>query len=123
MINSYRDLKVWKNSRDLAVDCYKLTTAFPKAEQYGLASQLQRAAVSVPANIAEGRGRQHTKEFLQFLSIANGSLAELETHLILAERLGYADKEIMHSMLEKCAEIGRMLSGLKRSLQQRSIQK
>lgn len=91
MIKSYQDLDVWQKAMDLVVMCYKLCKKFPKHEVYGLASQLQRAAVSVPANIAEGRQRQHVKEFIQHLSIAYGSLAELETHIQIAGRLGYID--------------------------------
>jgi len=84
-VQSYRDLQVWQKSMDLVTECYRATQQFPKTEIYGLTSQLQRAAVSVPANIAEGQGRQHTKEFIQHLSIAYGSLAELETHLQIAQ--------------------------------------
>ncbi len=88
-LKSYRDLEVWQKSMDLVVVCYQITKEFPKNEIYGLSSQLQRAAVSIPSNIAEGRHRQHSKEFLQHLSIAYGSLAELETHIQIAERLHY----------------------------------
>jgi len=77
----YRDLEVWQKAMDLVVVCYQTTKGFPKSETYGLANQLQRAAVSIPANIAEGRERQHSKEFLQHLAIAYSSLAELETHV------------------------------------------
>ena len=87
----YRDLEVWQKAMDLVVDCYRITEIFPKTETFGLASQLQRAGVSVPASIAEGRARQHTKEFLRHLSFAHGSLAELETHLPIAERLDYLE--------------------------------
>jgi four helix bundle protein len=102
---------------DLVVKCYQVTKKFPKSEIYGLTSQLQRAAISIPANIAEGRERQYTKEFLQHLSIAYGSLAELETHLLIAERLSYIDKDQIKQLLEKTAEIGRMINGLRRSLE------
>lgn len=88
---SYRDLEVWQKAMDLVVMCYQITNKFPRKELYGLASQLQRAAVSVPANIAEGRERQYRREFLQHLSIAYGSLAEVETHVQIAERLEYID--------------------------------
>ena len=113
---NYRDLEVWQKAMDLVVKCYQMTKKFPKSEIYGLTSQLQRAAVSVPANIAEGRERQYTKEFLQHLSIAYGSLAELETHLQIAERLNYIDPNQLKQLLEKTAEVGRMLNGLRRSL-------
>ena len=114
---SYRDLEVWQKAMDIVVDCYQITKRFPKSETYGLASQLQRAAVSIPANIAEGRERQHTKEFLQHLSIAYGSLAELETIVQIAERLNYLDVNQLNQMLDRTAEVGRMLNGLRRSLE------
>ncbi|MGQ0633168.1 MAG: four helix bundle protein [Planctomycetaceae bacterium] len=88
-ISSYRDLQVWQRGMDLVVACYRLAKRFPDEERFGLVSQLQRAAVSVPANIAEGRGRSTTRDFLRHLSIACGSLAELETHIAIGVRLGY----------------------------------
>ena len=114
---SYRDLEVWSKAMDLVVDCYQATKRFPKDEIYGLASQLQRAAVSIPANIAEGRERQYTKEFLQHLSIAYGSLAELETLVQIGEHLNYLDANQLKQILDKTAELGRMINGLRRSLQ------
>ncbi len=119
-LKSYRDLEVWQKAMDLVVECYKITKNFPESEIYGLTSQLRRAAVSIPANIAEGRERQHTKEFLQHLSIAYGSLAELETHLQIAQRLNYLDIAHVDQVLEKTAEIGRMINGLRRSLQNKA---
>ena len=116
-LKSYRDLEVWQKAMDLVVECYQITKKFPKSEIYGLTSQLQRAAVSIPANIAEGRERQYTREFVQYLSIAYGSLAELETHLQIAHRLNYIDIGNLDQLLEKTAEIGRMINGLRRSLQ------
>jgi len=101
---------------DLVIMCYHLTERFPKAEIYGLTSQLRRAAVSIPSNIAEGRQRQHSREFLQYLSIASGSLAEVETHVQIAGRLSYVDKEQIENVLNKSAEIGRMLNGLRKSI-------
>ena len=101
---------------DLVVECYQITKDFPKSEIYGLSSQLRRAAVSIPANIAEGRERQYTKEFIQHLSIAYGSLAELETHIQIAEQLNYLDINKVKQTLEKTAEVGRMLNGLRKSL-------
>jgi four helix bundle protein len=115
-IRNYRDLAVWQKAMDLVVDCYHIAERFPKAEVYGLTSQLQRAAVSVPANIAEGHGRSHTKEYLHHLSIAYGSLMETETHLQIAARLHYIDECLLSPLLEKSAEIGRMLNGLIQSL-------
>jgi four helix bundle protein len=113
---SYRDLEVWQKAMDLVVECYRITNKFPRSELYGLTSQLRRAAVSVPSNIAEGRERQHTKEFVQHLAIAYGSLAELETHLQIAQRLNYLDSRQVRQVLEKTSEVGRMLNGLRRSL-------
>ncbi len=114
---SYQDLEVWQRAMDLVVLCYQMTRDFPKSEIYGLTSQIRRAAVSIPANIAEGRERQHSKEFLQHLSIAYGSLAELETHVQIAKRLDYIDVSQLKGVLGKSAEIGRMLNGLRRSIQ------
>jgi four helix bundle protein len=119
MIKSYRDLEVWKEAMDLVVLCYQSTKLFPKNEIYGLSSQLQRAAVSIPANIAEGRQRQHTKEFLQHLSIACGSLAELETHIQIAGRLKYLNQNQLKGVLDKTKKIGRMLNGLRRSIEKK----
>lgn len=115
-IESYRDLRVWQASMELVTDCYKATESFPKSETYGLASQLQRAAVSVPANIAEGQGRYHLKEYLHHLSIAHGSLLELETLIKIAARLGYLGADSSASFQEKTKAIGRMLNGLMASL-------
>ena len=120
-LKSYRDLEVWQKAMDLVVACYQITKKFPKNEVYGLINQLQRAAVSIPANIAEGRERQHSKEFIQHLSIAYGSLAELETHIQIAERLTYIDMNQLKKLLDKTAEIGRMLNGLRRSLEKGSV--
>lgn len=117
---SYRDLEVWHKAMHVVVECYKITREFPKHEIYGLSSQLQRAAVSIPANIAEGRERQHRKEFLQHISIANGSVAELETHIQIAERLSYLDSQQAKCLLDQTAEIGRMLNGLRNSLAKKS---
>ncbi|MBC2714673.1 MAG: four helix bundle protein [Desulfobacteraceae bacterium] len=119
LIKSYRDLEVWQKSMDLVVARYQLTKAFPKNETYGLASQLQRAAVSVPSNIAEGRQRQHSKEFLQYLSMAYASLAELETHVQISRRLNYIDEHQVNNGLDKTAEIGRMINGLRKSVKNR----
>jgi len=118
-IQSYRDLVVWRRAVDLVADTYRLTARLPARETYGLSSQMQRAATSVPANIAEGHGRRSTGEFLHHLSIANGSLKELETHLIVAVRLGYVQQEEIEPLLRESDEIGRMLTALMRSLRDR----
>jgi len=112
----YRDLKVWQAAMKLAGETYRLSAHFPKHETYGLASQLQRSAVSVPSNIAEGHGRNSNKEFLHFLGIASGSLAELETQLILAQQLGYLTGELINPVLQISDEVGKMLKGLQKSL-------
>ena len=92
-IQSYRELEVWQVAMDLAEQCYLATRSFPREELFGMTRQIRRAAASIPANIAEGQGRQHTKEFLNHLSIARGSLKELETHLILSHRVGLLAQE------------------------------
>src|SRR5579859_2670583 len=115
-IKSYRDLKVWEKAMDLVSESYKLTKVFPKTEIFGLTSQLQRAAVSVPANIAEGHGREHLGDYLHHLSIANGSLMELETDLLLSVKLSYIPMSQVEPVLRIASEVGRMLAGLVRSL-------
>ncbi|MBD2395108.1 four helix bundle protein [Cyanobacterium aponinum FACHB-4101] len=117
-LKSYRDLTVWQKSMDLVVICYQLTSQFPKTEIYGLSSPIQRAAVSIPANIAEGKGRNHLGDYIRHLSIANGSLKELETHLMIVGRLGYLKEQELKVTLNKCEEIGRMLHSLIEKLSQ-----
>ena len=120
MVRSYRDLVVWQRAMDLVVECYRVAKLLPKAEAYGLVSQIQRAAVSVPANIAEGHGREHLGDYLHHLSVANGSLMELETHLLLTERLGYVTVGEIDWALSLSGEAGRMLAGLTTSLKSRT---
>jgi len=119
MVQSYRDLKVWQQAIDLVPEVYQLLRKLPKEENYALADQIRRAVVSIAANIAEGQARQHTKEFLQHLSIARGSLAELDTLLTVAERLGYLKAEDMAPIQSSMAEIRMMLHGLMKRLQQK----
>lgn len=116
MKRNYRDLLVWQKAMDVVVECYALCREFPKFEIYGLANQLQRAAVSIPSNIAEGNERESLKEFLHFLSIARGSLAEVETQLEIAARLGYIESEKLNNLLQNTDEIGKMLNGLQKTL-------
>jgi len=104
----------------LAESCYLLTYAFPKDEAFGLTSQFRRAAASVPANIAEGHGRENARTFVQYLRIARGSLKELETHLLLAESVGTASKALIDPAMLQCEALGKMLRALIRSLQQKS---
>ena len=117
---SYQDLEVWRKSIDLAEMVYRVSVNFPPEERFGVTGQMRRAAVSVAANIAEGAERHGTGEFLQFLGIASGSLAETETFLILARRLSMASEEQVAPLLARASEIGRMLNGLKRSLRSRA---
>ncbi len=116
MLQSYRDLLVWQKALELAVRIYRVSERFPKSEIYGLTSQLRRAAVSVPSNIAEGYGRGSRKEYLQFLSVAQGSLKELETQIILAQRLSYTSEIEAEGTLSESGTVGKMLGGLMRSL-------
>ncbi|HEX8635342.1 MAG TPA: four helix bundle protein [Pyrinomonadaceae bacterium] len=115
-IKSHRDLIAWQKAMELVVTVYKLSKNFPKEELYGLTSQLRRAAVSIPANIAEGQGRRSKTEFKQFLGHARGSLLELDTHLELACRLEYLNLTEHASVQEQLREVGRITNGLMRSL-------
>ncbi|OQB22785.1 MAG: hypothetical protein BWY11_02056 [Firmicutes bacterium ADurb.Bin182] len=115
-VKSYRDLIVWQKAMDVADDIYSLTSRFPKNEAYGLTSQLRRASVSIPSNIAEGQSRGTTTEFLRFLSIAQGSRAEVETQLLLSKRLAYIDDEELYKALKDLEEIAKMLHTLIESL-------
>ena len=112
MIKSHRDLRVWQAGMDLSVSVYKATELYPKSEVFGLASQMRRAASSIPANIAEGFSRQHKPEFVQFLHVAKGSLSELETFIDLSERLGYLKPEDAVALSEQADAVGKMLHGL-----------
>ena len=118
-IISNRDLQVWQKAMDLVVESYKVVSLLPKNEVYSLATQIQRAAVSIPANIAEGHGRDHLGDYLRHLSVANGSLMELETHFLIANKLSYVSEVQLESALERTSELGRMLAGLIRKLKAR----
>lgn len=117
IIQSYRDLKVWQLAMDLAQKCYKLTRQFPRDELYGMTSQVRRSAASVAANIAEGHGRNSRGEYIQFLRVAQGSLKELETHLILAARVGLISDGLIAQLLSQSEGLGKMLRALIRSLE------
>src|SRR5882757_8801340 len=108
-INSYRDLRVWQDAMTLAESCYRLTRQFPRDELFGLTSQIRRAAGSVPANIAEGHGRDNTGNFVQHLRISQGSLKELETHLLLSQRVGILSEADLQPTLARCESLGKML--------------
>jgi four helix bundle protein len=118
-VRSYRDLVAWQKSLDLVLEVYRCTQTFPKTEMYGLVSQLRRAAVSVPSNIAEGHARLSTGEFKQFLGHALGSLMEVETQILIAQGLGYVEAGASTGLLERTAEIGKVVNGLLRSLSPR----
>jgi four helix bundle protein len=115
-VQSYRDLKGWQKAMDLVELVYNTTRAWPKEEIYGLTSQVRRAVVSVPSNIAEGQGRNSEKEFLHHLYIAYGSLCEVETQLLVAQRLDYLNSDTTRHLLTTSAEVGRLLNGLTRYL-------
>ena len=111
-IRNYADLVAWQKAVTLAESIYRTTDAMPREEQYGLTSQMRRAAVSIPSNIAEGQGRRSDGEFLRMLSIAHGSLRELETQVLLANRLQFLRTDVSEGALEQCHEVGRLVNGL-----------
>jgi len=109
---SYQDLEVWKLSIEFVKDMYVVTEKFPPPEIYGLINQIRRAAVSIPSNIAEGQGRNSSKEFKQFLAISLGSMAELETQLIISNAIGYLEEEELIIFLKKLDRIRKMIKSL-----------
>ena len=113
---SYRDLIVWQKSVQLTKRIYEVTGKFPREEQFGLVTQLRRAAVSVPSNIAEGQARRKTGEFIRFISYAAGSIAEIDTQLILSINLGFCGASEVEELFQSLAELRRMLSGLRQKL-------
>jgi len=113
---SFRDLRVWQKAHEFVLAVYRYTESFPEREKYGLTHQLRRAAISIPANIAEGHGREHLGDYLRHLSFANGSLMELETHFLIAVALGYVTREQSATLMSMTSEVGRMLNGLTRKL-------
>lgn len=118
-ILSYRDLVVWQQAMAFAVFCYNKTGSFPKSEMFGLTSQIRRAAASIPANIAEGNGRENTGVYIQFLRVAQGSLKELETHVLLSEAVALLDSSGARDVLEQCEQVGKLLRALIRALQEK----
>jgi len=118
-IKSYKDLDVWLMAMSLAESCYRITKDFPRDEMYGMTAQIRRASASIPANVAEGYGRDQTGGFIQFLRIAQGSARELETHLILAGRVGLLRSDVLSGLLDECERISKMLRSLIRSLEAR----
>ncbi|WP_310481953.1 four helix bundle protein [Chamaesiphon sp. VAR_48_metabat_403] len=115
-ISSFRELRVWQLGMDLAERIYILTDSFPKSETYGITSQIRRSAVSIPSNLAEGHGRNSTKEFLQFIAISFGSICELETQILLSYRLKYINKDDLETVLALLTETSKTIRGLQKAL-------
>jgi len=115
-VKNYKELEIWQKGVDLTVQVYQITRTFPPEEKFGLVSQIRRAASSIPANIAEGWGRGSTKEYVQFLRIARASLMELETHLILASRLGYIEGDRLGTLQQEVETLGKRINSLIQSL-------
>ena len=115
-LKNYQELIVWQKSMDLVEEVYKTSRAFPREEVYGLTSQIRRASVSIPSNIAEGQGRRTTSDFLRHLSIGYGSLREVETQILIARRLRYITQASLEEVMNLAGEVGRLLNGLMASL-------
>ncbi len=115
-MNTFRDLQVWQKSMDMSVQVYEVTSDFPKKEEFGLTSQLRRSAVSIPSNIAEGYGRNHTKDFMRFLQIAQGSVYECQTQLEISFRVRFIQESVFREMDSEYEIIAKMLSSLIRRL-------
>jgi four helix bundle protein len=113
---TYAELVVWQKAMDLAISVYAHTRDLPKAELYGLTSQMRRAGISIPSNIAEGQARWSRKTFLLHLSIAHGSLCELETQILLSYQLGYLNVQQRNGLINQCLEVKRLLNGLSKSI-------
>ena len=121
-VETYRDLDVWKQTKDLVTEIYRITKAFPKDEQFGLTNQLRRAAVSIPSNIAEGCGRNHFKDSIQFFFVSRGSLYEIETQIIIAFDLGYLTESEQTNIINKIKSCKRLLNGFINYFQNRGDQ-
>lgn len=118
-VRGYADLRVWHLAMDFAETIYRTTWKFPDRERFSMTNQLQRAAMSVPSNVAEGHARGHTNDFIRFLSIARGSLAEVETNLTMAGRLGYISAEEKNLLFAQSDELGRQLTALRSAIERR----
>lgn len=116
-VRNYQELVVWQRAMDLVEDVYRLSKQFPREELYALTSQVHRAVVSVPSNIAEGQGRRTTSDFLRHLSIAYGSLREVETQMMIAQRLKYITQVQLDAVINRAGEVGRLLNGLMSALE------
>jgi four helix bundle protein len=121
MLKNYKELKVWEKAYELCLNIYRITRNFPKEESYGLTSQIRRAAVSIPSNIAEGYGRRTTRDYIRALYIAYGSICELETQILLAGDLGYIVSQDLEGVRKDLGDIERMLKGLIKSLEQKHL--
>jgi four helix bundle protein len=119
--SDFKNLTVWQKSKDLAIDIYKLTNTGKLAKDYGLREQMQKAAVSIPSNIAEGNDRESDKEMIRYLHISKGSLSELRTQLEIAKEIAYIDEVIYSELDLKCIEVSKMLGGLIKALKNKSI--
>jgi four helix bundle protein len=119
VLRNYKDLQVWQKAYQLCLEVYKATGEFPKHELYGIVAQIRRAAVSIPSNIAEGYGRKTTKEYIQFLYVAYGSICELETQVLLSGDLGYLSSDLLEKLQDGIREVERMLKALITSLERR----
>ncbi|MGF1990688.1 MAG: four helix bundle protein [Nostoc sp. ZfuVER08] len=117
-INDFKDLKIWTKGMDLAEKCYFLTKDFPRDELYGMVQQIRRSAASIPANISEGYGRRSTREYIRFLNIAQGSINELQTHILLSQRVGICSHKDIESIISLLKEESRMIIALIKKLEQ-----
>lgn len=122
VVHGYKDLEVWQKAVDLVVDTYRITKRFPSDERFGLVVQLRRASISIASNIAEGRGRFGLRSFFYHLSVATGSLMEVETQFLISERLGYLDAAQAKAVLGEIAEVRRLLGGMVRALRTKAEQ-
>jgi len=116
-MRNFKQLKIWQKGFELAINSFKLTASFPKEEKYGISSQITRAAVSIPSNIAEGSSRSSTKEYSRFIEISFGSTFELETQLLIAQAVNYGDKDLTNTMLKDIDEEQKMLTSFMSKLQ------
>jgi four helix bundle protein len=116
-IESFRDLVAWQRAMDLVVECYRVSRKFPSDERFSLTSQLRRAAVSVPSNIAEGKGRGFNRAYANHLTIASGSLCEVSTQMEIAQRLGFIDQRVFESVKGRIEEVGRLMTSLRKSVE------
>ena len=122
-MHNLKELKIWNKAMDLSVEVYKATSKFPKEEVYGLTSQIKRAAISIPSNISEGAGRNSNKEFIHFLGISNGSSYELQTQLIISNKLNLISNETLESLLKPIEEIQKMTYTFQNTLQKQYLEK